>query len=97
MDWFTNLFLTNPWIAIAGMFAFVLGGIIQILIPISNRWGLFGDKTPTNTDLMEQIQLISGNHLSHLPDTERTIEKMDAKLDKMNDTLVEIKTILTRK
>ncbi len=94
MEWFTTLVTTNPWLAVTAMLVFVLGGIIHIASMAATRWGFFGDKTPDNGQLMQAIQLIGDNHLSHLPDSEKAIERIETKLGQMSDTLIRIETKL---
>ncbi len=94
MEWFTTLVTTNPWVAILAMMVFILGGLIHLVSLAATRWGFFGDKTPNNGQLMEAIQLIGDNHLSHLPDSEKAIERIENKLGMMSDTLIRIETKL---
>ena len=44
-----------------------------------------------NKDIMNEI---GDNHLSGLPEMKDSLMRMEGKLDKINDTLVEIKTLL---
>jgi hypothetical protein len=94
MDWFNNLVDQNPYLAIIAMLVVILGGIMQIAIPAARRWGFWGDKTPTNGELMDQLKLISDNHLSGLPDSEKAIIRMESKLDAIGDTLKRIEAKL---
>lgn len=96
MDWFVSLIQKSPEIAIIAMLVFILGGLINIAIPIFRKFGVLGDKEPDLAEIMKELQLISSNHLSHLPESEKAIERIENKLDKMNDTLIRIESALTR-
>lgn len=108
MEWFTSLITQSPATAIIAMLVFILGGVINLAIVVERKFGFLGGKKPdfgeAFNNLNKKLEMISNevvltntNHLSHLPDTERGIERIEMKLDKMNDTLVGIKVLLESK
>lgn len=104
MDSIINYILKNPALAIIILILFCLGGLVNIVVILDKRFGFLGEKGPTMTDILkvmreikEETLLTNTNHLSTLPDAEREIYRIGQKMDKMSDTLVEIKTILSNK
>ncbi len=106
MEWFTELVKQDPIIGIIAMLVFGLGGLIHIAILLINRFGWLGKKGPTVSDVYDEVQIMQGNHLHELPEIAANMRasmalatealksngRQEQMLQKMNDTLIEIKT-----
>ena len=99
MEWFTKLVQDDPTVAIIAMLVFGLGGLVHIATILINRFGLGGKKGPTVRDVMSEIKVMQGNHLHELPEIAenqrealKAIGRQEQMLQKINDTLIEIKT-----
>lgn len=115
MEWFLTLLTQNASLAIIAMLVFILGGIVNIFLIAERKFGWFGTKHPDLTDAFqklseqiatvhEEVHLTNSNHLSHLPEAELAIQRIESYaiantrlLEKMNDTLVEIKVLIDKK
>jgi len=99
MEWFTTLIQQDPVVGIIAMLVFGLGGLVHIAIMLMNRFGINGKKGPTTTDIMGELQVMQGNHLHELPEIAENVReslkssaRQEQMLQKINDTLIEIKT-----
>lgn len=103
MDALIGFIIKNPTIGVVILILLCLGGLVQAIVILDNRFGLFGNKGPTMEELLKELLdikketfLTNNNHLSQLPDAEREIYRIGAGIDKMNDTLIRIETRLTK-